>query len=250
MKPSITAIVIAKNEELRIDACLHNLSWANEIIVVDNGSSDQTVSVAKKCGAVVLSGEGKDFSELRGLGLKEATGRWVLYIDADEEVDEPLKHEIQQVIQRDGVVVYFINRDTYFLGHHWPYQDKVERLFQRSALRGWHGTLHETPLYVGEIGILAQPLIHRTHRTLEEMVVKTNEWSRLEAKLRFDAGHPPVVGWRLIRVMITGFWRSFILQGGWKAGTLGWIESIYQSYSMFLTYAKLWEMQQNSLKVK
>jgi hypothetical protein len=76
------------------------------------------------------------------------------------------------------------------------------------------------------------------------MVTKTNEWSLEEAKLRFDAGHPPVVGWRLIRVMITGFWRSFISQGGWKAGTVGWIESIYQGFSMFITYAKLWELQQ------
>jgi len=244
MKPSITAIVIVKNEEQRIDGCLHNLLWANEIILVDNGSSDKTVSVAKKYGAIVVTGEGKDFSIMRELGLKNATSKWVLYIDADEEVNEHLKQEIQQVIQNDGIAGYYIKRDTYFLEHHWPYQDKVERLFKRSALRGWHGSLHETPVYVGEVRILKNSLIHRTHRTLEEMVVKTNEWSTIEAKLRYDTGHPPVVGWRLIRVMITGFWRSFILQSGWKAGTIGWIESVYQSYSMFLTYAKLWEMQQ------
>jgi len=75
------------------------------------------------------------------------------------------------------------------------------------------------------------------------MVAKTNEWSVVEARLRLDAHHPPVVWWRLVRVMITGFWESFVRNGGWRAGTVGFIESIYQGYSMFITYAKLWEMQ-------
>ena len=244
MKPTLTAIVITKNEQERIRACLKSLSFADEMIVVDNGSTDQTVELAKQLGAKVAKTAEKDFSGLRELGLREATGTWVLYIDADEEVTQVLQKEIRDTIEYTDKTVYFIRRDTYFLGHHWPYQDNVERLFFRTALRGWHGTLHETPLYVGEIATLAKPLVHRTHRTLEEMVAKTNEWSRLEAGLRLDAHHPPVVWWRLIRVMATGFWQSFIVQGGWKAGTVGLIESIYQAFSMFITYAKLWELQQ------
>ena len=93
----------------------------------------------------------------------------------DEQVTEALQREIQQVIAsyKEGEPIgYFIKRDTYYLGSHWPYQDKVERLFLRTALRGWHGTLHETPLYVGTVGTLTNPLVHRTHRTLEEMVAK------------------------------------------------------------------------------
>ena len=245
MKRTVSAIIIAKNEEARLITCLDHLAWTDEIIVVDNGSTDQTIQIAKQHGANVVSTKEKDFSALREFGLKKATGTWVLYVDADEEINEELQKEIQQAIQSNTHIGYFIKRNTYFLGSHWPYQDKVERLFLRSALRGWHGTLHETPLYVGDIGVLNTPLTHRTHRTLENMVAKTNEWSALEAKLRFDAHHPPVVWWRLIRVMITGFWQSFITQDGWRAGTVGWIESIYQGFSMFITYAKLWEMQQD-----
>ncbi len=245
MKPTLSAIIITKNEQERIGACLDNLSWADETIVVDNGSTDKTVEIAKEHGAKVVESKEKDFSGLRELGLREATGTWVLYIDADEEVGEKLQKEIQHVIGANTISVYFIKRNTYFLGRHWPYQDKVERLFLRRSLQGWHGTLHETPLYVGTVGTLTNPLVHRTHRTLEEMVAKTNEWSILEAKLRVDAHHPPVVWWRFIRVMMTGFWRSFITQEGWKAGTVGLIESIYQAFSMFVTYAKLWELQQN-----
>jgi len=247
MKQSLSAIVIAKNEQERIDACLTSLSWASEIIVVDNGSTDETVSLATQHGAKVFTAKEKDFSGIRELGLNNASGQWVLYIDADEQVAESLRDEIKHTItsHREGDPIgYFIKRDTYYLGSHWPFRDKVERLFLRASLRGWHGILHETPLYVGPVGILANPLVHRTHRTLEDMVAKTNEWSRLEAKLRYDAHHPPVVWWRLLRVMITGFCRSFFTQGGWKAGTVGWIESIYQSFSMFITYAKLWELQQ------
>jgi glycosyltransferase involved in cell wall biosynthesis len=244
MKHSISAIVVTKNEESRIGACLEHLSWVNEMIVADNGSADKTVALAKQHGAKVINAAGKDFSAIRESGLKEATGTWVLYVDADEEVSPELQKEIKRAIEISQPVTYFIKRDTYYLGCHWPYKDKVERLFLKSALLGWRGILHETPFYVGSAGILTNPLIHRTHRTLEEMVAKTNEWSGLEAKLRFDARHPPIVGWRLIRVMMTGFWRSFITQNGWCAGTVGWIESIYQAFSMFITYAKLWEMQQ------
>ena len=244
MKPSLTAIVIAKNEEPRIDTCLTHLAWVKEIILVDNGSIDKTIDIARNKGAKIFEAKEKDFSGLRELGLREATGTWVLYIDADEEVGEKLQKEIQHVIRSGSNIGYFIKRDTYFLGHHWPYQDKVERLFLRSALHGWQGTLHETPLYVGTIGTLTNPLVHRTHRRLEEMVAKTNEWSRLEAQLRLDAHHPPVVWWRLLRAMITGFNRSFFALGGWRAGAVGLIESIYQAFSMFVTYAKLWELQQ------
>lgn len=247
MKPKLTAIIIAKNEQMRIGKCLSSVAFANEIIVVDNGSTDKTTEIARKAGAKVFEAHGKDFASIRELGLQHATGKWILYVDADEEVREPLKDDIQKIIRSyrpDKPAVYFIKRDTYYLGYHWPYRDKVERLFLSTALKGWHGKLHETPVYTGETNLLAHPLIHRTHRTLEEMLTKTNDWSEIEAKLRLDTHHPPVVWWRLLSVMFSGFTRSYIDQRGWRAGTVGWIESIYQAFSMFITYAKLWEMQQ------
>jgi hypothetical protein len=77
------------------------------------------------------------------------------------------------------------------------------------------------------------------------MLAKTNNWSKLEAKLRFDTNHPPMRGWRFIRVMMSEFMRSYFKEKGYKNGTYGLIEAIYQSYSIFITYAKLWEMQNN-----
>lgn len=250
MKSNLSAVVIAKNEEPRIAACLESLQWADEILLVDNGSTDKTADIARKHKARIIEASGKDFSGLRTIGAQKATNDWILYIDADEEVPPGLKKEIEETIanhKEDTSAGYFIERDTYYLGYHWPTRDRMERLFLKSKLMGWHGELHEAPQIEGNIGVLAHPLIHRTHRTLEEMITKTNEWSRTEAVLRFKAHHPTVVWWRLLRVMWTGFARSYFSQGGWRAGTVGWIESIYQAFSMFITYAKLWELQQKKI---
>lgn len=241
----ISAIILAKNEAVRMGKCLESLAWADERIVIDNDSTDDTAKIAKKLGAKVINSSDKSFAGRRNLGLKEAKGDWILYVDADEIVSEELKKQIVSVIENKQLTIaaYVLHRKNYYLGQPWPLQEKFVRLFQKSALKEWYGDLHESSRVEGKIGELSAPLTHDTHRTLEEMVAKTNEWSSIEATLRLHSGHPSIVWWRLFRVMGTAFYDSFIRQGGWRAGTVGWIESIYQAFSMFITYAKLWEMQ-------
>ena len=242
----LSAIVIARNEEARIVKCLSSLAWADEIVVVDNGSTDRTKELARKKGATVIDASIRDFAKLRNRAKEKVNGEWLLYIDADEVVSDELAEEISRTIsnKQSQISGYELRRKNYYLGHAWPGDEYILRLMRKDALGQWYGELHETARVTGEIGRLNAPILHHTHRTLEEMVRKTNQWSDTEAKLRFDAHHPPVFWWRLLRVMATGFWNSFIIQGGWKAGTVGWIESIYQAFSMFITYAKLWERQQ------
>ncbi len=252
-KPTtISAIILTKNEEDRIAACLGSVAWANERLVIDNGSTDKTVFIAKNLGATVINENSTDFSYLRKVGCNNAKADWIVYIDADELVPQALKEEILTIIRAFNASVdphgYFLKRKNYYLGHLWPKPDRMERLFWKASLQGWKGRVHETAIVDGLIGQLEHPLIHNTHRTLAEMVEKTNQWSQIEAKLRFNTHHPKVSWWRLIRVMFTGFFDSFIQQRGWRAGTVGWIESVYQAFSMFITYAKLWEMQQESQK--
>ncbi len=247
----LTAIVLVRNEEARIVRCLSSLSWADEIIVIDNGSIDGTREVARKHSATLVDGGTiRDFARLRNLGREKARSEWLLYIDADEIVSEELAKEIQSTInnQQSTMSGYELRRKNYYLGHEWLGDEYILRLMRKEALIEWHGALHETARVSGGVAKLHAPLIHDTHRTLEEMVAKTNEWSEIEAKLRFDAGHPPVVWWRFFRVMLTAFVDSFVKQGGWRAGVIGWIESIYQAFSIFITYAKLWEMQTESQK--
>ncbi|HVZ58148.1 MAG TPA: hypothetical protein VG935_00130, partial [Patescibacteria group bacterium] len=142
---------------------------------------------------------------------------------------------------------YRIPRQNFYLGQHpWPVLEQHIRLFKRDSLIKWHGQLHETPEVKGKVGQLSAVLIHYTHRDLNSMVEKTNVWSETEAKLRLKAHHPEITWWRFPRVMLQAFYHSYIVEKGWKVGTAGVVESIYQAFSIFITYAKLWELQQEN----
>lgn len=243
----ISAIIIAKNEEKMIEECLTSLDFCDEILVVDTGSTDKTVAIAKKKKAIVYTTDTKNFSEMRNLGLKKATNPWILYIDADERVSLELKNEIKRVVKESTEnVAYKVKRKNFYLGNHeWPVIEKLERLFKKTALKEWYGELHESPKVNGPIGELDGFLLHYTHRNLTQMVEKTIIWSDIEANLRYKAGHPNMTWWRFPRVMGSAFVDSYIRQRGWQVGTAGLIESMYQSFSMFITYAKLWEKKQS-----
>jgi (heptosyl)LPS beta-1,4-glucosyltransferase len=243
----LTAIIIAKNAEDLIGDCIASIKFCDEILVVDDSSTDNTKEIAKKLAARVIENTSKSFAEKRNLGLEHAKGEWVLYIDTDERVSKELKESIQLSIINDqsSIVAYTVQRQNFYLGNHpWPKIEKLERLFKKENLQEWYGALHESPRVTGAIGQLSGYLLHYTHRDLSSMLAKTLVWSDAEAKLRLDAHHPKMTLWRFPRVMITAFWDSYIGQQGWKAGTMGLIESIYQAFSIFVTYAKLWELQQ------
>lgn len=241
----ITAIIIAKDEENLIGDCLESVKFCDEIIVVDNNSKDKTVEISKKSGATVYSTKTDKFSSMRNLGFSKAKGEWVLYIDADERISPELALEIKSVINKNrDLSAYRLRRKNFYYGNHeWPYVEHLERLFKKKDLKEWKGDLHESPVFEGKLGELKNFLVHYSHRNLSQMVRKTIEWSEKEAQLRYDAGHPKMTWWRFPRVMLSAFFDSYFRQEGWKAGTIGIIESMYQAFSMFVTYAKLWELQ-------
>lgn len=246
---NLSAIIIARNEQENIPFCIEGLKFASEIIVVDNNSTDKTAQFAKSKGAKVYHIKGLDFAYLRNIGKEKARSTWVLYIDADERVTNELAKEIIETVNNPKkYLAYKLIRQNYYLGRLWPKTEVVTRLVRKEALIGWQGSLHESPIVAGEIGILKSILLHYTHRYLSSMVEKTNEWSEVEAQLRYNSNHPFMVWWRFFRIMTSSFLNSYLKQGGWKVGTVGIIESIYQSFSSFITYAKLWEKQNKSRK--
>lgn len=240
----ISAIILAKDEEDRIEECIRSLSFCDEILVVDNGSTDSTKKKAEKLHARVLSDNSTSFAHLRNVGSTAVDAVWLFYVDADELVSQELGESVKRAIVHDDSYAGFsVERVNRYLGVQFPQKEHMVRLIRKSSLLHWQGDVHETPVIKGKLGMLEGALRHDTHRSLTHMVEKTNTWSAVEAKLRFDAGHPPVVWWRIIRVMITGFYDSYIIKQGFKVGAAGFVEAMYQAFSMFVTYAKLYEMQ-------
>jgi len=254
MKKEISVIIITRNEEKMIEDCLKSIGdWADEILVVDHASEDKTVEIAKKYKArVSLLPKKSTFSQLRNEGLKEAKTDWIFYLDADERMTDGLKREMGEIINRPQFFAYAIPRRNFYLGKevHFggAYPDYVKRLFKRDKLSRWQGDLHEEPIFEGQIGHLREPMVHITHRDLSSMVNKTSDWSQEEARLLYEAKHPPVTWWRILRIMLTEFWHRVVKLKGWRDGTIGWIEAIFQVFSRFITYARLWEIQNKKSK--
>src|SRR5947207_218349 len=148
----ITAIIIAKNAEDLIGDCLKSVSFCDEIIVVDGGSTDKTNEIAKKFGAKIIEGEKNNFAEQRNIGLQHAKGKWVLYVDTDERVSSSLCRQIIQYTSNPIIEynAYKIHRKNFYFGEHqWPYIENLERLFKRKSLQKWEGQLHESPVVLG-----------------------------------------------------------------------------------------------------
>ncbi|MCH7952001.1 glycosyltransferase family 2 protein [Patescibacteria group bacterium] len=253
----ISAIVLTQNEEEFLPGCLRSLQWVEEIIVVDSGSTDNTLSIATEAGAKIVSTSWTGFPQQRNQGAQEAKGEWLLYVDADERVSPKLRAEIQQVLKKKKPEhsSYKIPHRNIILGK-WLrfggwYPEHQHRLMKKDALKEWVGELHEHPELKGSVGYLTGDLVHLTHRGMRWMLEKTIQYTHLEAKLRLEAGHPKVSVKHLFSAPAREVWHRCVKKSGWRDGIIGWIEIIYQSFNQFLIMAWLWEMQQDkSMKKK
>lgn len=249
MKPSI--IVIAKNEAGIIQDCLESIKdLASEIILVDSGSIDNTVKIAKSFGAKIITTTG-DYSQLRNAGLKAATGDWVFYIDADERISPELAQEIKGVVNHKlRATSYKLSRKNIVFGRwikhgdYWP--DPVHRLFKKGALTGWTGRLHESPQVIGKMGYLKQPLTHYTVRSITAALEKSRDWSTIEAQLLFEAKVSPVTWWKIIKAFKLEFFRQLILRAGFLDGMPGLILAYIRAYHQASVLVNLWQKQQQS----
>ncbi len=267
----ISAIVLARNEAPIIGDCLKSLYWVDELIVVDHCSSDETLQIAQNYNAKIIKApENSTFSDRRNLGAQKAKGEWLLYVDADERVPEELRKEIELVTVGQWsvagnqysenskhipttCVAFTIPRKNIRLtkvlyhGGWWP--DRVLRLMRKDSLIGWEGELHEQPKINGKIGDLKEALIHYSHRgSFEHKLQNTINWSKIEAQKMFATGHPPMNTPRFLTAMWREFYKRMIKYQAYKDGLEGILEAIYQVFSVFISYARLWEMQVKSSK--
>ncbi len=227
----LSAIVIAKKDESKLSDCLKSLDWVKDLVLVDTTN---------------LKG---GFSDWRNEGEKRAKGDWILYVDADERITPALRQEVVSSIkyQVSSITAYAIPRRNFIFGKEFKHggqsPDYVKRLFKKSNFKGWTGELHEEPNFDGKVGHLKNPMIHIKEKTLSEMVEKTNKWSEIEARLMFEANHPPMNIFRFFTAGFREFWLRMVRQTAFLDGGEGVIYGMYQVYSRLISYAKLWEMQ-------
>lgn len=245
----LSVIVLAKNEEKMIKACLESVKWADEVIVADNGSNDETKKIARAYTDKIFKFENLGFDSLRNKAFEKASGDWVLYIDADERVLSDLRNEIESLMTFAEYSAFAISRRNIIFGKEvkygpfWP--DWVIRLLRKSDFLEWIGQVHEYPKFKGKLGYTKNSLLHLTHRGIDQIVLKSLDWSKIDAKLRLESGHPKMSGWRFLRIFITEIFNQGIKRGGFFSGTIGIMDSLLQAFSMFITYVRLWQMQQD-----
>lgn len=246
--PSISAIVITHNEENMISNCLDALQGFDEIVVVDNSSTDHTAELAKRAGAHVIEVREASFAESRNAGLKAAKSDWILYVDADERLTPALAHEIREKSALSEYPVYAIRRQNVMYGqvmqHGGWEKDSVVRLFKKTALRGWKGDVHEHAEVEGETGELKQALVHFTHRNMQQGLEKTAVWTGIEAQLIYQADKKKITFGSMFIGFLKSLVKRVVFQRAYKDGQAGLVEAFVQAMNRFIVLERVWELQQ------
>lgn len=246
----LSVLILAKNEAGRIEACLRRVIWADEILVVDDLSTDATAEIALRCGAKVVQRQFDDFSSQANFGLSHVTGDWVLSLDADELVTPELRAAIERILEENSPCVGFtFKRLNYFLGHRMRYggwYHDVLHLFRRGAGQ-FTGRVHHTPRLDGPIGRLAAAVEHYPFQSLAQFIDRQNRYTSSEAQeLVDDSGSVSVspaqlrnqLTWRPLKL----FWKSFVKKQGFREGMYGFIFAALYAWVHFLKWAKYWEL--------
>lgn len=249
-KLPLSVVIITKNEEDMIEGALKSVSFAQEIIVVDTGSSDKTTSIAKKYTKKVFSNPWKGFASQKNVGIRKATKDWILILDADERVSQKLSQEITRIIEDPGDVVAFdIPFRNFFLGKemkHGGWQGETHiRLFRRGKAIYKEQEIHEyleidgtvAPIQVGSI-------LHFSHRDIASNLLKTRQYALVQSEIEAARGYPPVTRKSLFSNIISHFWLRYITLEGYKDGMEGFVEATYQAFSqIFVIQSMIWERQ-------
>ncbi|MEQ1575029.1 MAG: glycosyltransferase family 2 protein [Vicinamibacterales bacterium] len=247
--PKVSVTIISLNEADHIGSAIESAAWADEVIVVDSGSTDRTVDIARAAGATVVCRAWPGYVEQKNHAASLAAHDWIFSLDADERITPSLASEIRQLLaQEPSRRGYRVPRVTFHLGR-WMrttdfYPDFQTRLYDRRAAR-WRGRhVHESVAVDGESGQLTNELEHRSYRDLSDHLDRINHYSTLAARQMHESGrragpldlllHPPAA-----------FIRNYLLRRGFLDGTAGLLISLVNSYSVFLKFAKLWEMQRD-----
>ncbi|MCL6096820.1 MAG: glycosyltransferase family 2 protein [Patescibacteria group bacterium] len=243
----VSAIILAKNEENNIVDCLESIDWCDEIIVIDDFSTDRTLEVIKNFNRRVKIFQhelGGDFSAQRNFGLSKARGEWVLFVDADERLSNGLKGEIMDYVSLknknyDGC--YMQRKDIIWgkeLQHGEVGNIKILRFGKKNA-GIWRGKVHEIWEISGSLGNFKMPLLHYPHQSIGSFLREINYYTDLRAKELYDSGIRTDF-YQIILYPIAKFILNYFINRGFLDGIEGLVFAIMMSFHSFLVRAKLW----------
>lgn len=248
MKNTVSCIMIVKDEERNIKACLQSLSWADEIIVVDSGSTDRTAEICKAHpGVKFFQRPWKGFGPHKNIALSLASSEWVFSIDADERVSKELASEILKTVANPSFDAYRIRRKNIYRGRWvrrcgwWP--DEVLRLFRRGAAKFSDRVVHEALEHGGPTGTLEHPLEHHSYREAADFIHRVGRYSALGASQLSGRGKRVGVLNILGRTALA-FLRSYILRRGFLEGRTGLLIAFSTAEVTFYKYMMLSEIEE------
>lgn len=244
--PKVSVTIITLDEAEHIAAAIASVGWADEVIVVDAQSRDDTVAIARRSGARVETRAWPGWIDQKNYAASLASHEWILSLDADERVSPELAREIQHLLQTEPPHRgYRMPRVTHHLGR-WIrttdfYPDYQTRLYDRRAAR-WRGEyVHESVQVTGEVGQLRHELQHYSYRDIADQIERLNRYAALAARQMHEAGrragpldllvHPPAA-----------FVRNYVLRRGVLDGAPGLVISLINAYGVFLKFVRLWEL--------
>ena len=241
---SLSVIVITKNEAHNIGACLQSVLFASQLVVLDSGSGDGTLDIARTIGAEVsenLNWQGFGIQKNRALALARCD--WVLSIDADERVTPALQAEIMAAITSPSLDAYSFPRLSSYCGqqmrHSGWYPDRVTRLFKRHSAQFSCELVHEKIVTSSPVGQLASPLLHESFAGFEAVLDKANRYSSAGAQMLFARGKTASPG-KAIAHGVWAFLRTYILKRGFLDGRMGLVLAISNGEGTYYRYLKLW----------
>ncbi|HUD19659.1 MAG TPA: glycosyltransferase family 2 protein [Patescibacteria group bacterium] len=241
----ICAIILTHNDGNGIEKTLSKLMWCDELIVVDDDSTDDTIEKVKPFTSRVFKHNvNGDFASQRNFGLSKTNSDWVLFIDSDETVSTDLEHEIQGAIERKEFAGYFLKRDDFMYGQKLTHGEtgsvRLLRLGKKDA-GIWRRSVHEVWDIKGPVGSINSPLQHFPHPNVAQFLDEINYYSTLNAKFMYDQGIH-VNRLQIVCYPVAKFFVNYILRAGFLDGTPGAIMALMMSFHSFLTRAKLYQL--------
>lgn len=251
-KIEISVVILAKNESMRIEECLDSvLSWTNEVLVIDDFSSDETVKIVKSKGAKVLIKKMDNEGTHRNWAYSQTKNLWVLSLDADERVTPDLKEEISHLNLKDEEFsAYTIPRRNhigdYWLKHGGQYPSAQLKLFRKDKFKYEEVQVHPRAFLNGKCGHLKRDIIHYSYRNFTDFLNKLNNQTTLEAEKWISTGRKMSFGHALWRT-IDRFFRKFIGKKGYRDGFMGFMLAVFDSIYQIVSYAKYWELKKKNV---